>query len=166
MRHRSFAAPLPLPVDYESPETRHGTVLYLLKVKVAGALKLAGNNVFSGNLLLTFVEGTGTGKRGARLICLPVRWHSRCCTLQPTQRPLMHGFALTLPYLHAGLCLVGNLNSMYELCHTIFSAGYGLSNHVPLGQASHTGTVRRDCPRGETGYGKDVAEQKIDLLLP
>jgi hypothetical protein len=68
MRRRSFAAPLPLPVDYESPETRHGTVLYLLKVKVAGALKLAGNNVFSGNLLLTFVEGTG--KRGARLICL------------------------------------------------------------------------------------------------
>jgi hypothetical protein len=44
---------------YESPETRHGTVLQLLKVKVAGAVTLTGNNVFSGNLLLTFAEGTG-----------------------------------------------------------------------------------------------------------
>jgi hypothetical protein len=35
------------------------------------------------------------------------------------QPPLMHGFALTLPYLHAGLCLVRDLNSMYELRHTV-----------------------------------------------
>jgi hypothetical protein len=45
--------------------------------------------------------------------------------------------------MHAGLCRVRNLNGKCELYHTAFSAGYGLFDHVALGQVLRNGTVWR-----------------------